>query len=270
MIPQVLRQIGLNTHEIDVYLAILQNGKISATELSKATKINRTTVYSIAKQLIKRGIISEDLGSNKRYFLARPPEDLDILLRRQEHDIEEKRYQLQNILGELEKLAKTTQYSIPKIVFIEEEGVRDYLYKQTKIWNRSLQAVAPTWWGFQDPSLVAHYQDWIDWYWTEANPEDVDLKLLTSQADIEEIMKKRAYTRRQLKFWEKGSDFSATFWINGDYVVMIVTNKRPHYLVDIYDKTLAHNMREVFKGIWNSLDSAPKRFDSEESTNQEN
>ncbi len=253
MIPQVLRQLGLNTHEIDVYLAILQNGKISATDLSKATKINRTTVYSIAKQLIKRGIITEDLGSNKRYFLARPPEDLDILLRRQEHDIEEKRYQLQNALGELTKLAKSTQYSIPKIVFIEEDGLRDYLYKQTKIWNKSLQEGEPTWWGFQDPTLVADYQEWIDWYWQEANPEDVDLKLLTSQANIEESMKEKDYARRHLKFWDKGTDFTATVWICGNYLIMIMTSQHPHYLVEIYDKTLAHNMREVFKATWNSL-----------------
>lgn len=257
MIPQILTQLGLNTHEIDVYLAILQNGKIGATDLSTITKINRTTVYSITKQLIKRGIISEDIGSSKRYFVAKPPQDLDILLRRQEYEIEEKRHLLQNAMGELEKLAKSTQYSIPKIEFIEEEGVRDYLYKQTRTWNKSLEAVDPTWWGFQDPSLVEHYQDWIDWYWTQANPETIDLKLLTSDAAVEKNMKEKNYARRQVKFWEQAKDFSTTLWINGDHIVMIMTRQHPHYLVNIYDKTLAHNMREVFKGIWKNTEAVP-------------
>ncbi len=253
MIPSLLRQLGLNTHEIDVYLAILQHGKVSATQLSTLTKINRTTIYSIAKQLAKRGIIAEDLGTSKRLFVAKPPQDLDILLRRQEYDLEEKRHLLQNSLSELEKLAKSSQYSIPKIVFIEEEGIRDYLYKQTPTWNKSLTEVDPTWWGFQDTTLVEHYEDWIDWYWQEANPENINLKLLSSQTDIETAMEAKHYARRQIKFWREATNFTASTWINGDYVVMIMTQQKPHYLVEIHDKTLAHNMRQVFKGIWASL-----------------
>ena len=34
---------------------------------------------------------------------------------------------------------------------------------------------------------------------------------------------------------------------------MIITNQQPHYLVEIHDTALAHNLREVFKGIWNTL-----------------
>ncbi len=253
MIPQLLSQLGLNTHEIDVYLAILQSGKISAANLSQMTKINRTTVYSITKQLVKRGIIAEDIGASTRLFVAKPPQELDILLRRQEYDLEEKRHLLQNSLAELEKLAKTTQYSIPKIVFIEEEGVRNYLYQQTPAWNKSLQTVDPTWWGFQDPTFVEHFQDWIDWYWQQANPETIDLKLLTSQADIEQEMVKKNYQRRKVKYWEGAHDFTASMWVNGDYTVMMKTNQHPHYLVEIYDKTLAHNIRQVFKGIWESI-----------------
>ncbi len=255
MNTQILfRQLGLNTHEAEVYLAILQHGRISATNLSHLTKINRTTIYSIAKQLAKRGIISEDLGSSKRFFVAKSPQDLDILLRRQEHEIEEKRYMLQNAMSELEKLAKTSEYSIPKIVFIEEEGVREYLYKQTPVWNKNLLESDGTWWGFQDPSLVEHYQDWIDWYWQKSNPETINLKLLSSQAPVETEMKDKNYTRRQLKFWQAAEQFSATTWICGNYVIMVVTHKKPHYLVEIYDSVLAHNMRAVFKGIWQSLD----------------
>jgi len=56
-----------------------------------------------------------------------------------------------------------------------------------------------------------------------------------------------------MKFWNEPSKFTATTWIAGDYLVMIITNQRPHYLVEIYDATLAHNMREVFKGLWKKV-----------------
>ena len=56
---------------------------------------------------------------------------------------------------------------------------------------------------------------------------------------------------KQIKFWKNSNNFTATTWVAGDYLIMTVTNQHPHYLVQIHDATLAHNMREMFKGIWN-------------------
>jgi sugar-specific transcriptional regulator TrmB len=253
MISQILKKLGLNETEIPVYLTILQHGKISAAHLSKLTKINRTTIYSITKQLVKHGIIAEDLSTNKRQFIARPPQDLDILLRRQEHEIEEKRYLLENAMSDLEKLAKTAQYSIPKIVFIEEDELKEYLYSQTSEWNKSILQVDGIWWGFQDPTFVEHYPEWIDWYWQQTEPLDISLRLLTTESKVEEEMKKKNYPKRTMKFWKGGEGFTASTWINGDHLIMIMTNQRPHYLVEIHDKVLAHNMRKLLKGIWSSV-----------------
>jgi hypothetical protein len=50
--------------------------------------------------------------------------------------------------------------------------------------------------------------------------------------------------------WPGGMDLTSATWVNGDYIIMITTRQRPHYLVQIHDKTLAHNMREMFKNIW--------------------
>lgn len=67
------------------------------------------------------------------------------------------------------------------------------------------------------------------------------------------ILKKK-FPRREIRFWEASEDFTATTWILGNYVVMIVAQEHPHYLVEIHDAVLSRNLREVFKGIWKSLD----------------
>ena len=46
-------------------------------------------------------------------------------------------------------------------------------------------------------------------------------------------------------------DFTSTVWVAGDYLAMVVTKQHPYYLVEIQDKTLAHNMREVLQTLWN-------------------
>lgn len=255
MIEQQLKNLGFTDKEVVVYLALLRSGKTNPATLAKFTGINRTTVYSVAKELINRGVITEELGSKKSELLALPPGDLMVLAQREERQLAEKKRAIDAAIKELEIVAKQTKYSIPKITFVEEEELEEYLYKRTPEWNRSLKEVDPTWWGFQDDTFVASYGDWIRWYWEEGTQPGIDLKLLSTETDIEKEMQAKGYTNRKIRFWE-GLTIDATTWINGDYVIMIVTNQRPHYLVEIHDATLARNQRAVFQRIWKSLSTA--------------
>ena len=107
-----------------------------------------------------------------------------------------------------------------------------------------------TWFGFQDHTFVEKFEKWIDWSWDKAT-QPIKLKLLTNESDIEEKMKAKKYSdRRMLKFWNN-NEFTGTQWIIGSYIVLIVTKQHPYYLVEIHDSVMAHNMREVFKTIWN-------------------
>lgn len=251
MINETLQNLGFSPKEAEVYLAILESGKVSPTDVGKLTGINRTTVYSVAKELMKRGVIAEDLGGETLYLVARPPSDLEAMVKKEEKQLHEKKQLVSSAITELTKYAKNTKYSVPKIVFIGEDDLEQYLYKQTPAWNESVMSGDGHWWGFQDASFVRYYEDWIDWYWQKGSPKTMKLKLVSNKSA--EGIKKKKYSNRQIKFWQEGKDFTATTWIIGDYVVMIVTSARPHYLVEICDSVLAHNMREVFKGIWKGV-----------------
>lgn len=251
MLQEILKQLAFTNKEIEVYLAILESGKVTPTDVAKLTGINRTTVYSVAKELIKRGVIAEDLGGETRYLVALPPQDLKAVIHKEEKILDEKKSLVDKAIGELKNYAKNTKYSVPKIVFKGENEIGAYLYKQSPMWNESGMKYDGHWWGFQDSSFVRYYEEWIDWYWQTGSPKNMKLKLLSNEAA--EDIKKKKYENRKIKLWKNESDFTATTWVVGDYVVMIVTAQRPHYLVEIHDAVLAHNMREVFKGIWKTL-----------------
>lgn len=251
MIEELLKRLGFAEKEIQIYLAVLSEGKITPANLAKITGINRSTVYSIAKELLNKGVIIGDIAGPKTHLIALPPEDLKNLIKKDEREIQNKKVLIDQTITELQSFSKTTKYSIPKITFIYEEDLEDFLYKQAPEWSNSIMSQDGTWWGFQDPSFVKSYQKWIDWFWKECAPKELSLKLLTNKSEPESEMSKRGYDRRLIKFWDKGTNFSATTWINGDYLIMVMTNKKPFYLVQIHDATLAHNMREMFKGMWN-------------------
>lgn len=253
MINDILKQLAFSDKEIEVYLAILKYGKIAPADLAKATGINRTTIYSVSKELIKKGVITEDLGGSVVYFVASPPQDLTLIAKKEEKQLEEKKSLITNAIKELTDLAGQTKYAIPKIVFMAEDELENYLYKQTPIWNESIMAHDKTWWGFQDSGLVRYYEKWIDWYWQSAGtPKDLNLKLISNEAAEE--LKAKQFTHRKIKFWKQAKDFNATTWVIGNYLVMVVTNESPRYLVEIHDETLANNMRLFFKGVWNDLE----------------
>ncbi len=253
MLHQNLGKLGFTNKETEVYLALLTHGKMTPAEVAKLTRISRPTVYSVAKELVKKGVVLEDLGGSSRSLVAKQPEDLAVLVNREQKALDIKKATVKTAIEELSRVAQSVKYDIPKIVFIPEEEIDAYLRKQTAIWNDSIHETDGVYWGFQDPTLVESYQDWIDWYWQRSLKLPV-LNLLSNISNAEQRMHTKGYKNRNIRFWNGADAFTATTWVMGNYVVMIVTSQRPHYLIEIHDAMMAQNLRQLFKGIWKSLD----------------
>lgn len=252
MLNETLKQLGLGEKEIRVYTTLLQYGKITPAALAKIVGLNRSTVYSVAKELVEKGIIAEDLGGTNLYLVAKPASELITLIKKDELELENKKRLVQTAVSELKPLQKQESYAVPKIIFIEEKEIEAHLYRQTSIWAESIRQRDRTWWGFQDHTFVEHYEKWIDWSWESGVQKGISLKLLSNEE--EKQVKKKKFLPRMIRFWEQSKRFTASTWICGDFVIMLVTVKHPHYLVEIHDAVLAHNLREIFKGIWNTME----------------
>lgn len=248
MIENILKQLGLNTNEIEVYLTVLRNGKISTAKVAALTKITRTTVYSIAKKLIALRLIAEDLGGARSYLVALPAEQLAQITTEEQQKLDEKKKIVSQAIKELKPFMSTANYSIPKIRFIEEKDIEKHLYEMLPHWAENVAGIDNTIWGFQDHTFVELYQTWIKHQWS-VWPADIQLKLLTNKSYIENTMRGK-YKQRQIKYWDKAGEFTSTIWVTGDYITMLSLRERPHYLVEIHDPVMARNMRALFKGLW--------------------
>ena len=246
-----LKELGFTDKEIEVYVTLLEQGRLTPAIIALSTGIKRPTVYGILKELIKKGVVIEEIRREKRLFSALPVKNLEDIVLKEEREIQYKKTLVHQAIQELESLSLKTKNSIPRITYIYEENIENFLYKQTSVWNESILQRDGSWWGFQDPEALKKYGDWIDWYWKEENtPKQVVLRLLTNQSEFEKRMSARGYNRRLIKFWKGGQNIDTTTWVIGDYVIIVATSQKPYYLVQIYDATLAKNMREMFKYIW--------------------
>jgi len=122
-IKPTLKQFGLKNKEIDVYLATLELGISSASQISKKADIIRTTIYDIMSNLMQKGLIGQTQKGKKRLFYAEEPEKLKKLL-------QEKEEQLKEILPILKSLYSTAGTK-PKIRYYEgKEGLKE-VYRDT-------------------------------------------------------------------------------------------------------------------------------------------
>lgn len=244
--------LGFSPKEIKLYLAVLQHQQITPAELARVTKINRATVYHIAMGLVSRGVIAEELGGKKRVFIALPPTALEQSLDNQRRELAAQEKQVQDTIGKLSMLTAKKEYPVPKIRFVQEEQLQTFLRQQSAVWNQSILNNDPTktWWGFQDPTFVEEYENWITWYW-KTFTEPVMLKLFSNDTPVEQRIRGK-FNRRQIRTTGVTMDFSATTWVTGEYVIMLYTKQHPHYLIEIHDARFSQNMRELFKQLWNT------------------
>lgn len=241
-------KIGLNKNEQDAYLAILGAGKISHQGVSKLTRINRTTVYSIARKLQNMGLITEDLGAKINYLLPERPEAIKNIFGNEEKELAEKKEAAANLAKELATISMGKSYSVPKIKFIEDKDLDIFFRKELSAWTESGLKADNTYWGFQDHFFTEKYRHLIDWSW-ENIPTDTKVRFFTNKADIEQEMQKK-YPERQIRVLSENESFDSSLWVIGDYIIMARSRERPHYMVEICDPVLARNQRQLFKNLW--------------------
>lgn len=249
MLKETLSKLGFSEKEIGVYTAVLEHGKLSYTDISKKTGFNRTTVYSVAKDLLARGVLQEDLATPVKALMAASPEALSVMTTQEEEQLKEKKRLVAEAIKDIRALPPTSHFVAPTITFIPGERIDQYMRERLEAWNNDGMAYDKTWWGFQDVSFVAKYGEWIEWFWKQA-PKGLSLKLFSNDAAQERDMQTRTPSRREIRFWNGEYMFTGTLWVIGDTVININTDGTPSSLTETRDPVLAQNLRTVFAKLW--------------------
>ncbi len=244
----LLKALGLQDKEISLYSAVMKAGRITPAALAKAIGVKRTTGYSMARNLVEKGLLVEDATRRPRVFTLAGPEAIKgaIVLEKKRSD--ERQELLTRLSAEVSKRNAETAYPVPQVRFVEEGKIEKFLYDQLAVWHTSMTEKDGIWWGFQDHTLVDEYFEWIKWTWKFPGKK-WEAKMLTNRS-VTEVKLSGRYPARGVKFWGEATSFISTTWIIGDYVVMINTRQKPYYLVEIHSALLAHDQREVFRNLW--------------------
>ncbi|PIR03319.1 MAG: hypothetical protein COV60_00990 [Candidatus Magasanikbacteria bacterium CG11_big_fil_rev_8_21_14_0_20_43_7] len=139
-IKQYLSTLGFSRREISVYVAILELGKGTVSDISRTAEINRTTGYDILSNLVSYGLVRISGKEPKQEYVAESPAKLVSFLKKRKEEIKKQLDKTEDLLPEL--LSMHTVDNRPKVQFFEgTEGLKE-VYEDTLTSSETILAYA--------------------------------------------------------------------------------------------------------------------------------
>lgn len=135
-----LKLLGFSEKETDVYLAILELGKGTVSQISRKALINRTTGYDILDGLVAKGLVNISGKEPKQEYAAEGPENIEKLI---ERELEKKKVALEKareIIPELRSMHNIQ--GRPQIRFYEGTAGLQQVYEDTLSSHEEIRAYA--------------------------------------------------------------------------------------------------------------------------------
>ena len=224
----VLEKIGLEKAEAEVYLAMLKNGALTATAISRETKIERTLVYRIVEKLIDKGIANFIIENKVKKFSAASPKQLLL-------ELQEKENELKKHLPLLMGFSKEKRQE-PKIEIYRGENVARILAKEILGQGRDYDLIM----GKKIPGM----EEYFEYFMKAIEEANIYERLLVEEGMV--IVKSK---NTKIRYLPKNYELSATTGVAGDKVGMLMLSK-PLNAIVIEDKGLANTFRSYFELLW--------------------
>lgn len=133
-----LMELGLTREEVKIYLNLLNSGPNSITELSKRTKIKRTSTHNYVNTLIQKGIVSQTDFGGRRKVIAEIPDKLKILIDQQKYKIKRLESAFEDTISNIYKMIpEVNENTNVDVKYYEDrsliEGIYDDILKSKEV-----------------------------------------------------------------------------------------------------------------------------------------
>lgn len=242
---KVLLQLGLSESEINIFLTLLQAGPSSVQDISRASGINRVTIYSALSSLEKSGLVSETKKGARRLFVAEKPEELKSIIEEKTERIKKVDLDLENLVLPVLKAIDVNQEDKPEIRFYEGlEGIY-------KVYESMLDAKDIIGCGSYDSVLKVS-----SWKEEEKYIHRLKHKKVFYRAILEDTELNRKFAEvgkgiAHFKFLETGVKLSADIHAYKDELALVSYEKVNATV--IRDESISKSIRTLLEFMWERL-----------------
>jgi len=124
-----LISIGFSIKEADVYLALLELGRGTVSQITRKAKINRTTGYNVLDTLASKSLVTISGKEPKQEYIAEPPDKILHILETELQKNQDYINKAKKFVPELRSLHNVA--GRPKVVFYEGKEGLEQVYEDT-------------------------------------------------------------------------------------------------------------------------------------------
>jgi len=135
-----LSQVGFTKNESQVYLALLELGKGTVSQITRKAGINRTTGYEVLSNLISKGLVSISGKKPKQEYVSESPDNLQIYFEDQLKKNQEYTNTVANLVPQLKTIHSISDR--PQVRFYEGKEGLMHAYEDTLTSHESIRAYA--------------------------------------------------------------------------------------------------------------------------------
>ena len=258
MLEGKLAEIGLSKGEAKIYVGLLALGHQPVSVISKRVGLNRTTTYSILKNLAKKGFVAFFNKSGITYFVANDPNCLISYIDSKCRTYDYFRNELLILVPKYRELMNEYSFSKPVVTYHEGlEGVKHVMYDALTAKGSSFAFLClHKWFESGLKNFLIEYKDFR-----------IATKKIPLFAIVPDTPEVRAFFKedhdrnnntltkiKYLKDPEYHQLFENEMTIYDDKVAIIYLEKGQEFGVIIQSKEIANMQKSIFQLAWKGLE----------------
>ncbi len=243
MRTEVLEKIGLTRNESLVYLALSRLGTSKTGEILKSSNLNSGKIYEILESLKNKGLVSESIINNVKYFTAAPSSQLLEYLKKKKQEIDEEEKEIRALLPELDKSRNLSNEVSKAITYTGVRGIKTAADEALDSTNNGEEILAM---GVTERKDKRFNEFWQSWSERRVSKKITAKHIFSEKGAYADTFKKMKHT--EVKILEGLTP--VTIDIFGEDKVLILNYNEPFSCTMIYDKNTALSFRSFFYQLW--------------------
>ncbi len=245
ILKDTLTQLGLTPKEIRFFLACFKIGPATVNEIAHEAKLQRSTAYIIAEDLLEKKLLEENLHRYKKKVRTVDPGALIRILAAKQRILGRQELELKEHLPELQALHQASEVR-PKVkVFEGIHGLsaveQDVLSAKGEILLWSNQETERT---FFTP---AYHEKFIE----ERKKRGIFIRVLAVDNDMgRELKRLDSQNMRETRLLPKNISFTSETYIY-DNTIAILDHKKDIIGISIYSEPIVAAQKAIFELSWN-------------------
>lgn len=255
-LPEMLTKMGLSRKETAVYVAILELGRGTVTQISRKAGINRTTGYTILDSLSGQGLVRISGKQPKQEYVAESPDNFLTLLNQRLAETKEYIQAAEEFLPTLKSIHKVEDR--PQVKFYEGIQGLKHVYEDTLTSTEPIVAYA----AYED--MHATLGDYFPKYYERRAERGISIRGIVPEGPASrERADRNKEERRDIAILPNELfDISPDIEIYNNKVM--IASWREKLGIIIESAEIAHAMKKVFELAF----AEAKRIESNVRTNQ--